>query len=518
MVNDNLIRFYVTEQISSHMGETPEGFLVCFSCPITRIGEFDYKASEVPIEGGVDGLVKIQREESEVFSENTIKSFEGKPVTINHPSDFVTPENWSELAHGSIQNVRRGEGEQADLLLADLMITTEKAIELVKAGLREVSCGYDAEYSQIAKGLGKQTGITGNHLALVVKGRAGGRCAIQDKACSGCGVCTCGKNKNVQEDKYDMKPRDLFKRIFPKSKFADSIKDEDLGEVAPEAAEGAAPAGGGAEQAQAAAAEAKQAAEQAVAAAQQAAQAAETATASEQQAAPVAGQAPAAVPAAAGGDDEFKSAILARLDRLEALINSLAGDDEGGYEEAPVEGESTEAPAEEAPAEEAPAEESTEAPAESEEAPTEEDTDAPTEGSEEGSAGEEKTDEEDKEGDKEEFQDVASAAEIIDPDIVATKPPVKDAASYYKKLKMTALKNALTSDHALVVKKLLKGRTVDALKPTELDVVFSSASNIIAVTRDSGVQKKSVDAKGFFKASNSGIASINDRNKAFWKK
>ena len=125
--------FYVTEQLSEHMYETPEGFLVCVSVPVARIGEYTYKASEVPIEAGKDGLVKIVRDESEVFSEEAIKSFNSKPVTINHPNDFVTPENWKNLAHGTIQNARRGEGEQSDLLIADLVITTEDAIKLIKA-------------------------------------------------------------------------------------------------------------------------------------------------------------------------------------------------------------------------------------------------------------------------------------------------------------------------------------------------------------------------------------------------
>lgn len=186
-----LTRFYTTEQLSPRMAETPEGFLVCYSVPLARTGEYVYKASEVPVEAGSDGLVKIQRDEDEVFSEETIRSFEGKSVTINHPNDFVTPENWTKIANGVVQNVHRGDGEQSDLLIGDLVITTQDAIRLVKAGLRQVSAGYDAQYEQIEPGLGKQTNIIGNHVALVVKGRAGSRCAIMDTACKCCGNCLC---------------------------------------------------------------------------------------------------------------------------------------------------------------------------------------------------------------------------------------------------------------------------------------------------------------------------------------
>ena len=102
--------FYITERLSEHIGETPEGFLLCKDVPLTRVGEFEYTAQEVPIEGSKDGLVRIQRDEGEVFDANTIASFEGKPFTINHPDEFVTPENWIKYAHGAVQNVRRGAG------------------------------------------------------------------------------------------------------------------------------------------------------------------------------------------------------------------------------------------------------------------------------------------------------------------------------------------------------------------------------------------------------------------------
>ena len=46
--------------------------------------------------------------------------------------------------------------------------------------MREVSCGYDADYEQTSPGKGKQSNIIGNHLALVDQGRAGHAYAIQD--------------------------------------------------------------------------------------------------------------------------------------------------------------------------------------------------------------------------------------------------------------------------------------------------------------------------------------------------
>lgn len=172
--------YFTPTRFSDNIRETPEGFLVCIGVPIARTGEMIYAAEEVELEPDEEGKVVITRDEAEVFRLETIASFEGKPVTIGHPREFVTPENWSWLAKGILQNVRRGEGEYKDSLLADVLVTDAMAINLVKAGLREVSCGYQADYDQDEDGKGKQSNIIGNHLALVEQGRAGSSYAIND--------------------------------------------------------------------------------------------------------------------------------------------------------------------------------------------------------------------------------------------------------------------------------------------------------------------------------------------------
>ena len=174
--------FFTPSKISPKQSMTPEGFLLCVGVPIARTGEMLYAAGEVPVEATADGLVRIARDAVEVFRPETIASFEGKPVTVNHPDDFVSPETWRELAVGTVMNVRQGSGVEDDYLLADLLITAQEGIEAVrKNGLREVSCGYDAEYEQAEPGRGVQRNILGNHVALVSQGRCGPRCAIGDQ-------------------------------------------------------------------------------------------------------------------------------------------------------------------------------------------------------------------------------------------------------------------------------------------------------------------------------------------------
>lgn len=175
------LRFYATEQLGPKQSVTPEGFLICHDVPIARTGTQLYLADEVPLEANGAGQVEVSRTPEEVFRQETLASFEGKPVTLDHPDDWVTPENWKQLAVGLTQNVRRGDGLEQDLVIADLLITDAEAIEKVRKGLRQVSCGYDADYVQSDPGKGEQHNIIGNHVALVDRGRAGPRCAIQDK-------------------------------------------------------------------------------------------------------------------------------------------------------------------------------------------------------------------------------------------------------------------------------------------------------------------------------------------------
>ncbi len=177
---------------NTRLGETryqlADGSLLCKDVPIGRTGKQLYGADDLPkLKPDKFGEIVVTRSPEQVFHPATLASFEGMSITVLHPEDengdvrLVNPENWKELAVGHLQNVRRGTGVQSDLMLADLIVKDENAIQLIEDGLREVSCGYDAEYKQTEPGKAEQVDITGNHVALVPKGRAGNRCAIGDR-------------------------------------------------------------------------------------------------------------------------------------------------------------------------------------------------------------------------------------------------------------------------------------------------------------------------------------------------
>ena len=171
---------YYADRISDNIRRRePEGYLICINVPIARSGTQQYLMDELDRRGG--GEAKVFRPEEEVFSEATKASFEGMPVTNDHPdtAEGVTSENIQWLQKGHAQNVRRGTGNESNLLLADLVITDPQTVQDVLNGKREISCGYTYELCE-EDGKLVQRQIRGNHIAIVDRGRAGHRVCIKD--------------------------------------------------------------------------------------------------------------------------------------------------------------------------------------------------------------------------------------------------------------------------------------------------------------------------------------------------
>ena len=174
--------YYYGDKISERIAKTPEGFLICQDVPISRIGYQEYLASELtdsPLRE--DKIIPVYRPKEEVFDIRSLASFEGKPVTNEHPEEDVTPENYQKYSCGHVQNVHIGEGEDANKVLADLYITDPILIRLIQNGKREISCGYYAEEKRDPSGKICQTRIRGNHVAIVDRGRAGKKVCIRDQ-------------------------------------------------------------------------------------------------------------------------------------------------------------------------------------------------------------------------------------------------------------------------------------------------------------------------------------------------
>jgi hypothetical protein len=158
----------------------PNGFLVCKNVPIARTGTQEYQGLELGITDRPDELFPVYREESEVFDPAALASFEGVPLVDEHPKDDVTVDNAAYLMRGFVKDVRRGDSDDADKMIADIIITDPLVIAEIENGKREISCGYKCDYDEDSDGRIRQRNIRGNHVALVYRGRAGQDVAIKD--------------------------------------------------------------------------------------------------------------------------------------------------------------------------------------------------------------------------------------------------------------------------------------------------------------------------------------------------
>ena len=199
------------------MTKTPEGFLVCHSVPICRTGMQEYLPQELSVTDHGDRILKVYREEDEVFKPSAIASFEGKPVTDDHPPIGVDASNYASYPQGTVQNVRRGSGADEDKLICDLVVYDAALIAKIDAGKREISCGYECKYIEMDDGTYEQVDIIGNHVAVVEEGRAGHEVSIRDA-------------KAKPEGGKQMAKKSILHRMF--AAFAKDAEPEEVREAA----------------------------------------------------------------------------------------------------------------------------------------------------------------------------------------------------------------------------------------------------------------------------------------------
>ena len=186
--------------------------------PISRTGDQEYLGWEIGIPGAGGGQnVTVHRPPEEVFSTAALASFEGKPVTNDHPPVLIGPDDVKTYEMGHAQNVRRGDGEWEEYTLADLHIHDRELIDAVQSGKREISCGYECEYVPNGDGTYTQRNIRGNHVAVVERGRAGKRAAILDSD---------KKKAKEPERKGNMNKKGLFFKLF-----GQAVKDKSPEEI-----------------------------------------------------------------------------------------------------------------------------------------------------------------------------------------------------------------------------------------------------------------------------------------------
>ena len=183
-----------SEWMTTPFERTTEGFLKGRAI-VTCCGVFTYKRA--------DGTLQRElRLPEEVFAPATLESLKLKPVTLNHPTELVTPENADMLQVGSLgdnpsstNQEYNGNGEPTDWkkltdglnVAVDMIITKKDAIDAVINGKQGLSMGYTCDIEMAEPGSTWcgveydyiQRNIRYNHCAIVDAGRAGDNAKIE---------------------------------------------------------------------------------------------------------------------------------------------------------------------------------------------------------------------------------------------------------------------------------------------------------------------------------------------------
>lgn len=166
------MKILIDERLSEHRCKTPEGYLICIDAILARTGKQTYRKNEIFKDSDDETEIEIDRTEDEVFSPQTLASFENKPVTVEHPDEDVNVHNYKEYAVGFVRDVHRGVVNGQPVILGNLVITDEKTIQEIENGEHtDLSCGYDCDIVDEPNPC--QRNIRGNHVALCECGRAG---------------------------------------------------------------------------------------------------------------------------------------------------------------------------------------------------------------------------------------------------------------------------------------------------------------------------------------------------------
>ena len=131
-------------------------------------------------------VVRVYRPAEEVFAKDSLQSFSHAPITIDHPTEQVTADNWKVLSVGEVSTAAK---QVDDWIELPLIFKDAAAIQAIEGGKRELSAGYvaDFDFTPGTTPQGEpydavQRSIRINHLALVDKARAGSKARVGDSA------------------------------------------------------------------------------------------------------------------------------------------------------------------------------------------------------------------------------------------------------------------------------------------------------------------------------------------------
>lgn len=182
--------------------------------PISKVGVFDYRGSQIPGAPDPNKMYRVLRPEDELNSPEAIDSFKLLPWIDNHvmlgEGVGLMPADKKGVQGVIGQDVHFQDGT----LYGNLKVFSGALADLIEAGKRELSCGYRCTYDW-TPGVWNgqpydavQRNIRGNHLALVKNGRMGPDVAVLDHSDTDRFVFTCDSTFEVNNMADEIKKPD----------------------------------------------------------------------------------------------------------------------------------------------------------------------------------------------------------------------------------------------------------------------------------------------------------------------
>lgn len=215
---------------------TDEGFL---RVPgnVARTGIQEYLARELGLPGDPNRIIRVYRPAEEVFKDESLASFDGVDVTVNHPDGLVNSENFKKVSAGVVRGAGRRDG---DFVQCDLIVKDKAAINAINSGKCELSVGYTAVYTE-APGMTAdgepydyiQSDIKINHVAVVDRARAGNLAKLFDTNPSGGNIMPAvlittdsGRSVDVADPANAQVVADAFDRLTLRATTAEAAAEK----------------------------------------------------------------------------------------------------------------------------------------------------------------------------------------------------------------------------------------------------------------------------------------------------
>lgn len=166
--------------------KTKDGFLIVPGMIAASDNVQPYLAKELGLDSKMGmkpgKVIRVYRPKSEV--DKAVETFDGLPITLEHPKTMVNNKTWRVVARGETRKtVAVDAGLQSELVIRD-----EQTVDEVERGIRtELSAGYDF-HIEMKSGVSPKgeaydaiaSDFTGNHIAVTKQARGGHACRVAD--------------------------------------------------------------------------------------------------------------------------------------------------------------------------------------------------------------------------------------------------------------------------------------------------------------------------------------------------